>query len=176
MGEPFGLSTSFGLDPERIAPPFSCKGRLCPSCVGRGMADAVAYLVDQPLPEGAYRQWVLTLPWALRYRMAYDAGLTSDLVRVFTRAVFASLRRRAKHRGDRRRLRCGAVTFIQRFGDALNLNVHFHTLALDGLYDDGDEGEMRFRPLPPLRLSAIPRLRPNYSLNSIGASYRVMLA
>ena len=28
----------------------------------------------------------------------------------------------------------GAVTFVQRFGDALNLNVHFHMLALDGVY------------------------------------------
>jgi hypothetical protein len=27
---------------------------------------------------------------------------------------------------------CGAVTFLQRFGSALNLNLHFHTLALDG--------------------------------------------
>jgi len=133
---------------ERLVP-FSCKGRgFCPSCAGRRMADTAAHLVDRVFPVVAVRQWVLTLPWALRYRMAYDACLTSDLLRVFTRAVFASLRRRAKRCGDRRKLRCGAVTFIQRFGDALNLNVHFHTLALDGVYGDGDEGEMRFNPLP----------------------------
>ena len=34
---------------------FSCKGRLCPSCVGRRMADIAAYLVDQLLPEAGYR-------------------------------------------------------------------------------------------------------------------------
>jgi Putative transposase len=28
----------------------------------------------------------------------------------------------------RRQGECGAVTLIQRFGSALNLNVHFHTL------------------------------------------------
>ncbi|MGA2262752.1 MAG: transposase [Acidobacteriota bacterium] len=28
-----------------------------------------------------------------------------------------------------RQARCGAVTFIHRFGDALNLNPHFHTLT-----------------------------------------------
>ena len=28
----------------------------------------------------------------------------------------------------------GGVTFVQRFGSALNLNVHFHTVALDGVY------------------------------------------
>jgi hypothetical protein len=27
----------------------------------------------------------------------------------------------------------GAVTFIQRFGDALDLNPHFHTLVLDAV-------------------------------------------
>jgi hypothetical protein len=30
-----------------------------------------------------------------------------------------------------------AVTCIQRFGSALNLNVHFHMLFLDGIYIDG---------------------------------------
>jgi hypothetical protein len=29
--------------------------------------------------------------------------------------------------------RTGAVTLIQRFGSALNLNVHFHVLFLDGV-------------------------------------------
>jgi hypothetical protein len=33
--------------------------------------------------------------------------------------------------------RTDAVTFIQRFGSALNLNVHFHILFLDGVYIDG---------------------------------------
>ncbi len=31
---------------------------------------------------------------------------------------------------------CGAVTLIQRFGSALNLNVHFHMLWLDGVYEE----------------------------------------
>ena len=41
------------------------------------------------------------------------------------------------------------MTFIQRFGDALNLNVHFHTLVLDGVYERYGEPGMRFRALPP---------------------------
>jgi hypothetical protein len=32
----------------------------------------------------------------------------------------------------------GAVTLIQRFGSALNLNIHFHMLFLDGVYIGGD--------------------------------------
>ena len=31
----------------------------------------------------------------------------------------------------------GAVTLIQRFGSALNLNIHFHMLLLDGVYTGG---------------------------------------
>jgi hypothetical protein len=36
---------------------------------------------------------------------------------------------------ERARAQCGAVTLIQRFGSALNLNIHFHMLWLDGVYE-----------------------------------------
>ena len=40
----------------------------------------------------------------------------------------------------------GAVTLIQRFGSALNLNIHFHMLFLDGVYIDGSNRHpVRFR-------------------------------
>ena len=41
--------------------------------------------------------------------------------------------------------RTGAVTLIQRFGGALNLNVHFHMLFLDGVYVDDARSGTRFR-------------------------------
>jgi len=111
------------------------------------MADTAAHLVDRVLPRAPVRQWVLSLPVPLRYRLAYDAKLTSEILNVFVRAVFGSLKRRAGRRGQTAKLRCGAVIFVQRFGDALNLNVHFHMLAIDGTFDAADE--MRFRPVPP---------------------------
>ncbi len=130
--------------------PFSCKRRgFCPSCGGRRMADTAAHLVDCVLPEVPIRQWVLTLPYPLRYRCAYDATLTSHVLRAFLRALFAGLRRRAREQWQTARGQCGAVTFIQRFGSALNLNVHFHTLALDGVYTRDDGTAKRFLPLPP---------------------------
>ena len=66
---------------------FSCKGRgFCPSCGGRRMADTAAHLVDRVLPEVPVRQWVLSLPFALRYRLAYDAPLTcATCSRLFVR-------------------------------------------------------------------------------------------
>lgn len=39
----------------------------------------------------------------------------------------------------------GAVTLILRFGSALNLNVHFHMLFLDGVYVERPEGMLRLR-------------------------------
>ena len=102
---------------------FSCKRRgFCPSCGGRRMADTAAHLVDRVLPEVSIRQWVLTLPYPLRYRCAYDAKLTSEVLRAFLRALFAELRRRVRRSAGVRADQCGAVTFIQRFGSALNLN------------------------------------------------------
>ena len=114
---------------DRVVP-FSCKGRaFCPSCGGRRMADTAAHLVDRVFPEVRIRQWVLSLPFALRYRLAYDARLVRDVLHIFVQAVFGSLRRRAGFATSNRKVRCGAVNFVQRFGDALNLNVHFHMLA-----------------------------------------------
>jgi len=39
----------------------------------------------------------------------------------------------------------GAVTLIQRFGSALNLNIHFHILFLDGVYVYRDDRPPRFQ-------------------------------
>ncbi len=60
------------------------------------MADTAAHPVDRVLPQVPVRQWVLSLPFALRYRLAYDAPLTSAVLGIFMRALFGSLRRRAR--------------------------------------------------------------------------------
>jgi len=56
--------------------PFSCKGRgWCPSCGGRRMTERAAHLVDAVLPWVPVRQWVLTVPYRLRYQLAWNHGL-----------------------------------------------------------------------------------------------------
>jgi len=92
---------------------------------------------------------VLTLPFALRYRLAFDSSLVSAVLQIFVCAIFASIRRRAGNRNFKRKARNGAVSFVQRFGDDLNLNVHFHTLALDGIYMKDERGEVTFWPVGP---------------------------
>jgi hypothetical protein len=126
---------------------FSCKNRgFCPSCGGRRMAGAAAHLVDRVIPDVPVRQWVLSLPYALRYRLAFDAQLLSEVLGVFVRAVFGWLKRQARDCGVPR-AHCGAVTFIQRFGSALNLTPHFHMLAFDGVYAAQDGERPQFYPL-----------------------------
>ena len=122
------------------------------------MADTAAHLVDCVLPEVPVRQWVLTLPYPLRYRCAWDARLTSEVLRAFLRALFADQRRRARiHHGVKAGL-CGAVTAIQRFGSALNTNPHFHSIVLDGVYGGPPHAPGPFLPLPPPRLEDVTRV------------------
>ena len=51
----------------------------------------------------------------------YDTSLMTAVLGVFTRTVFAFWIQRARDFGAERGAQCGAVTFIQRFGSALNL-------------------------------------------------------
>jgi len=122
------------------------------------MADTAAHLVERVLPEVPVRQWVLTLPYPLRYRCAWNARLTSEALRCFLRAVFTDYRRRAKRDLGVSRVACGSVTFIQRFGSALNLTPHFHTLVLDGVYQGGASSPGHFRSLDPPETEDVARV------------------
>lgn len=43
----------------------------------------------------------------------------------------------------------GMVTGLQRFGGAVNLHVHAHTLVLDGVFAPAADGALAFHPAPP---------------------------
>jgi len=134
---------------ERFVP-FSCKGRgFCPSCGGRRMTECAARLVDEVLPRVPVRQWVLSLPYRLRYLLAWDHALARAVLGVYVRVLLGFQRHRARRHAVRDG-RSGCVTVIQRFGGGLNLNLHFHTLLFDGVFfAEGEEGALGFRPLPP---------------------------
>ena len=103
-------------------------------------------LVDHVFPDVPVRQWVLSLPYRLRYRLAWDHGLCRAVVAVSMRAVLGWLRGRARL-DDVANGRGGAVAIVQRFGGALNLNVHVHALVLDGVFARGGDGRLGFHPL-----------------------------
>jgi hypothetical protein len=107
------------------------------------MAERAAHLIDRVLPHVPVRQWVLSLPFELRYRLAWDHELCRAVLAVYTRALLGFYRKRAKGPGHPEG-RTGTVTVIQRFGGALNLNVHFHTLAVDGVFVREPDGSLSF--------------------------------
>jgi hypothetical protein len=126
--------------------PFSCKGRgWCPSCGGRRMTERAAHLVDAVLPWVPVRQWVLTVPYRLRYQMAWNHGRSRAVLRVYTRVLLDVYARGARAHGVPRG-RTGSVTVLQRAGGALNTNVHFHTLVLDGVFTEEPGGALTFQP------------------------------
>src|SRR2546421_9016230 len=88
------------------------------------MQGTSTHLVDRVLPHVAMRQWVLSLPRWARYVLARNPLLVTRTLDLALRAIF-TLQRGARRSGARK-ARAGAVTFVQRFGGALNLNVHFH--------------------------------------------------
>lgn len=127
---------------------FSCKRRsFCPSCGARRMAETAALLLDEVLPRQPIRQWVLSLPFALRYLLATRPEVVTQVLGIVYRAISGHLVRKAGL--TRTSAATGAVTLIQRFGSALNANIHFHMLVLDGVYHrDGAQHRLRFVPVP----------------------------
>jgi len=114
------------------------------------MTDTAVHLEQHVLPEVPLRQWVCSLPWRLRYLCGYDRRLCSEVVGAFVTEVMRSVRHRAKRMLGLVSMqlgRTGAVTFVQRFDSALRLNVHPHTLALDGVYVRGADGHLVFHSL-----------------------------
>ena len=138
---------------------FACKRRgFCPSCIGRRMADTAAFAVDYLFPRAPVRQFVLSVPPSLRFKMAYSPKLASAVLGCFMAAITSDLRRRARKRKIRGPLQTGALTVIQRFGSSLALNVHFHSLVIDGMYAKNPDGSVLFHPLPAPKDEDVARI------------------
>ena len=96
------------------------------------MSDTAAHLVDHIFKEVPVRQWVLSFPFRLRYLMAYDPKIQSHVLEISIRAISSYYKQKAKRLGVSSP-KTGAVTVIQRFGSAANLNPHLHMLFMDGV-------------------------------------------
>ena len=93
------------------------------------MAESAALLVDEVFPEQPVRQWVLSVP--IPYASVREPPGRDG---PGARHCLPLHRHAPDQEGgfSRKTAQTGAVTLIQRFGSALNLNVHFHMLFLDG--------------------------------------------
>jgi len=121
------------------------------------MTERAAHAVDWVLPRVPVRQWVLSLPHQVRYLLAWDHGLCRAVLAVYARALLGFYPWRAQQLGVGHG-RSGTLTVVQRFGGALNINVHFHTLVLDGVFTTAGDAKLQFHPLPPPTDTEVERL------------------
>jgi hypothetical protein len=106
------------------------------------MSQTAAHLVDHVIPYVPVGQWVLSLPIPLRLLLAAQPDLVTPVLRVVQRVIARHLLDAAGLASDEGH--GGAVTLIQRFGSAANLNIHLHCLVLDGMYRCDAEGRPSF--------------------------------
>jgi hypothetical protein len=77
---------------------------------------------------------------------AHPSTTYTAVLKIFIRAVLSYYRRRAREHGVLGG-RSGSVTFVQRFGSAANLNLHAHTIVLDGVFADHPAPAQEFDPV-----------------------------
>ena len=119
---------------------FSCNGRgVCPSCNGRHMTQTAAHLADHVIPPVPVRQWVISVPKRLRGMLADRPTAVAALTKIFldeierlmlaaSGGIFDADMPRAA------RPRLGGISFLHRFGSALNRHVHLHACVTDGVF------------------------------------------
>lgn len=147
---------------QKIACCTNKKRGFCGSCLAWRMSETSVRLVDSLIPHIPTRQWVLSVPAPLRYLIVYDHNALNAVLSAFTGALFAYLRKNVKAHGGRA-LEAhgyfpGAVTFIQRFGSGLNLNVHVHSQVSDGAYVQFGDNKIHFMRITPPRADNIRRI------------------
>ena len=130
--------------PPRGLPSGRKRRGICPSCGTRRMAETAADLVDHILPRVPVRQWVLSFPIPLRSLFAVHPELLTPVLKIIHRAINTLLIQQTDIK--RTEAASGAITLIQRFGSAANLNIHLRALVLDGVYQITAEGAPLFHP------------------------------
>jgi len=112
--------------------PFSCKGfYLCPSCSQKRTLLFAEHLTDEVLLDLPHRQFVFTMPKALRPFFRHDRRLFSSV----SRLIFALLAEFYAEAAGRP-LMTGMIVAHQTYGDMLRFNPHFHAIVLEGGFDD----------------------------------------
>ena len=83
------------------------------------MAESAALLVDEVFPEQPVRQWVLSVPYPLRFLFASRPEVMGRVLGIVYRCIATHVIKKAGF--SCKTAQTGAVTLIQRFGSVLNL-------------------------------------------------------
>jgi hypothetical protein len=121
--------------------PFSCKGfYLCPCCSQKRALLFAEYLDNELLLALPHRQFVFSIPKALRVFFHHDQRLFSAVS-----SLIFSLISEFYSTAARTQIRSAAVVAFQPFGDLLRANSHWHALILEGGF--GPAGQFVFIPI-----------------------------
>jgi len=111
------------------------------------MCGSAAHLVDHVLPDVPVRQWVLTTPFRVRRVLALRPDALTMANRLFVEEIARWQKQKATERGTLGG-ETGSVTFVQRFDSTLGSFVHFHVVALDGVFTRQDGPDVVFHEGP----------------------------
>ena len=106
------------------------------------MAESAALLVDDVFPKRPVRQWMLSVPFPLRFLFASHPGIMGKVLRIVCRAISTYQCRKAGFKT--RDAQTGAVTLLQRFGSALNLKFTFICCFLTAFISSQSKGSCAF--------------------------------
>jgi hypothetical protein len=112
--------------------PFSCKGfYLCPSCSQKRTLLFAEHLTNEVLLELPHRQFVFTMPKALRQFFRHDRRLFAEVSRLIYTIITEFYAAAAG-----KPILSGVIAAHQTFGDQLRWNPHHHCLVLEGGFDE----------------------------------------
>jgi len=122
------------------------------------MAQTAAHLAEHVIPPVPVRQWVISVPKRLRGFLADRPAAVAALTKIFLAEIERLLRAVAGVTIDADALpaahpRLGGISFLHRFGSALNHHVHLHACVTDGGFKPAAEAGC---DTPPAFLPARP--------------------
>jgi hypothetical protein len=132
------------------------------------MAQTAAHLADHVIPPVPVRQWVISVPKRVRGMLADRPRAVAALTKIFLNEIERLLLAASGGAPDAEtprasRPRLGGISFLHRFGSALNHHVHLHACVTDGVFvpaadhagSDAPPTFLPARPFPPSELASL---------------------
>jgi hypothetical protein len=99
------------------------------------MAETAAHIRENVIPQISVRQWVISFPKRIRHYLQTD-----EILQKVLRIVANEIKKKVMICSPKiPNSEFGAVSFIQRFGNTLNVHPHFHFIVADGVFEKNEE-------------------------------------
>ena len=86
------------------------------------MVEMAAHCIDHIFPAVPVRQWVLSVPKRIRYYLNGDNQVVGKVLHILVDVLTQTYRKKL---GLGENSRIGGIAFPQRFGDSLNVHLHY---------------------------------------------------